>query len=139
MARSRQGGDLNFFGRGRMVPEFDQAAFSQEPGTISDLVKTQFGFHIIKVVEKRAGGTRTLADVQNQITEQVKWERAQTQASALVAKVASQAKNAADLDRVATGQWPPGRGVRLLPARRTRQGAGPVRGGQRRGFHAEGR
>jgi peptidyl-prolyl cis-trans isomerase D len=100
-ASKTQGGDLNFFSRGRMVPEFDQAAFAMAPGTISDLVKTQFGYHIIKVVEKRAGGTRPLEEVQAQITEQIKWERAQTQATALAAKIAGQVKSAADLDRVA--------------------------------------
>jgi peptidyl-prolyl cis-trans isomerase D len=96
-----QGGDLNFFGRGRMVPEFDQAAFSMEPGTISDLVKSPFGFHIIKVTEKRPGGTRTLEEVTPQITEQIKWERAQTQATELAAKIASEAKSADDLQAAA--------------------------------------
>jgi peptidyl-prolyl cis-trans isomerase D len=96
-----QGGDLNFFGRGRMVPEFDQAAFAMEPGTISDLVKTPFGFHVIKVTEKRPGGTRTLEEVTPQITEQIKWERAQTQAADLAAKVATEARSAADLQTVA--------------------------------------
>ena len=47
-----QGGDLGTFARGRMVAEFDAAAFSLEPNKISDLVSTKFGFHIIKVMEK---------------------------------------------------------------------------------------
>src|SRR5437667_7799197 len=41
-ATAKQGGDLDYFGKGRMVPEFDQVAFSLEPGKISDLVKTQY-------------------------------------------------------------------------------------------------
>jgi peptidyl-prolyl cis-trans isomerase C len=47
-----QGGDLGTFARGRLVAEFDAAAFSLEPNKISDLVSTKFGFHIIKVTEK---------------------------------------------------------------------------------------
>jgi hypothetical protein len=50
------GGDLGWFGRGRMVPEFEQAAFSVEPGVLlPELVKSQFGYHIIRIDEKRNG------------------------------------------------------------------------------------
>jgi len=55
---SAQGGDLGAFGRGAMVPRFEEAAFALEPGEISGIVETRFGYHIIKLAEKT--DTRTV-------------------------------------------------------------------------------
>src|ERR1700731_2960574 len=61
------GGDLGFFTKDQMVPEFSAVAFSLEPGKISDPVKTQFGWHIIKVEEKRDRKPPDFAQVKAQI------------------------------------------------------------------------
>lgn len=98
------GGDLDYFGRGRMAPEFEEASFSTQPGTISDLVKTQFGFHIIKVVDKRPGAVQELEQVRPQITDQLTTERAERQASTLATELAGQIKTVADLDKVAASR-----------------------------------
>ena len=66
------GGDLGLFGKGQMVPEFEKAAFESEVNEITDLVKTQFGYHIIKVVEKVKGGQQEFETVKEQLKEQIK-------------------------------------------------------------------
>jgi peptidyl-prolyl cis-trans isomerase D len=79
-ASNKKGGDLDFFGRGQMVKEFDDAAFALKPGEISGLVKSTYGYHIIKAGEKKAASTRSFEEVRPQIEDQLKWERVQKEA-----------------------------------------------------------
>ena len=65
------GGDLGFFVRGEMVPEFEQKAFSMQPGQISEPVKSQFGFHLIKLLGKKKAETKPLENVREQIGEKL--------------------------------------------------------------------
>jgi peptidyl-prolyl cis-trans isomerase D len=103
-ASAKNGGDLDYFGKGKMVPEFDQVAFTLEPGQVSDLVKTQYGYHVIKVVDKKPGTTRPLAEVRQQLNDQLAYERAQAQAADLAESLGKQISKPADLDKVAKAQ-----------------------------------
>ena len=71
-----KGGEYDFFGHGKMMPEFEKAAFALQPGQISEPVETQFGYHIIKLEERRAAAAPTADDkVRQQIVEKLKQEK----------------------------------------------------------------
>jgi peptidyl-prolyl cis-trans isomerase D len=95
-----RGGDLDFFGRGSMAREFEEAAFALQPGEISDIVQTSFGLHIIKVTDRRPAATRPLDEVRGQIEDQIKGERAQAEAQRLADELDAQINTPADLDTV---------------------------------------
>lgn len=70
----REGGSLGWFGPGMMVPEFDHAAFSMKCGEVSDIIETQFGYHIILKTDEKPGGRQTLVDVHDQIRDLLRHE-----------------------------------------------------------------
>jgi peptidyl-prolyl cis-trans isomerase D len=73
---AKQGGELGWIGRGRTVPEFEKAAFSLAPGQISDLVKSSYGFHIIRTEDKHEAHTKTLDEVKGEIEPLIKQQKA---------------------------------------------------------------
>ncbi len=68
---SQQGGDLGEFGRGQMVPEFDSACFEMAEGEVRGPVKTQFGFHLIKLEEKNEAKPLTFDEVKAQLQDKL--------------------------------------------------------------------
>ncbi|MBD7958938.1 SurA N-terminal domain-containing protein [Comamonas avium] len=72
-----QGGDLGFFARGAMVPEFEQAAFSMEKGAISAVVESEFGFHIIELTDVKQPPVPSFASVREKIANDLKDQQAQ--------------------------------------------------------------
>jgi len=95
------GGDLGAFGRGAMVPEFEQAAFTLGVGAISDLVKTQFGYHIIKVVEKQPAHTQTFEEVESLIRPSLLQRKAEQKAQELADKAFTLARNKKSFEQIA--------------------------------------
>ncbi|MGN0888313.1 MAG: peptidylprolyl isomerase [Kiritimatiellia bacterium] len=83
----QQGGSLGWFGPGMMVPEFDQASFSMKCGEVSDVIETQFGYHIILKTDEKEGGPQTLVDVADQIRDLLRHEARGRAMDAFVAEL----------------------------------------------------
>ncbi|HEY8548558.1 MAG TPA: peptidylprolyl isomerase [Vicinamibacterales bacterium] len=91
-ASAPNGGDLNFFPRGQMVPAFEQAAFGMKVGEISDVVESEFGFHIIKVTDRKPEQLVPLEQVSDRLASFLKQRKQQQAATAFVQSLRSKYK-----------------------------------------------
>jgi peptidyl-prolyl cis-trans isomerase D len=100
---AKEGGSLGWIGKGRTVPEFEKAAFSLPKGQMSDLVKSSYGFHIIRVDDKQDAHMKTLDEVKDQIEPVLKQQKGQQLAQKQAEVLLSQAR-AEGLDSAATAK-----------------------------------
>jgi peptidyl-prolyl cis-trans isomerase D len=98
-----KGGDLGWVTQGQTVPEFEKAAFSLPKGSISDLVKTQYGFHIIKILDKETAHTKTFDEVKDSIRAPLMLAKADKQANEVADKLSAAVRqnNKLSLDELA--------------------------------------
>jgi peptidyl-prolyl cis-trans isomerase C len=91
-ATAANGGDLGFFGKGDMPPDFEKVAFALKPGTMSGVVELQTGLHIIKVHERRGPRTAPLAEVRDNVKEFLVNGQRQTKLDALLGQIKAKSK-----------------------------------------------
>lgn len=101
-----RGGDLGFFGRGMMIPEFEHMAFSLKPGEVSQPVKSRFGYHIIKVIEKKEGDQLPLDDVKEKIEDKLVSEKQSNLFESLIDRLMKGSKINKNLDELGSINLP---------------------------------
>lgn len=89
---AKNGGDLGYFSRGRMAPLFEEAAFKLKKGEVSDVVRTNFGFHIIKMEDHKQAGASNFNDVKFEIEQAVVFQKKDQKIRDLIAQLKSKAK-----------------------------------------------
>nr|WP_305791187.1 peptidylprolyl isomerase [Desulfatitalea tepidiphila] len=89
---AQNGGDLGSFGRGKMVPAFEEVAFGLKADEVSDIVETQFGYHLIKVLEHRQASTVDLEEARPRIVANLRNQKIQSEVNTYVEKLRGEAK-----------------------------------------------
>jgi len=89
---AKKGGDLGFFKRGEMVKPFEDAAFGLKPGQTSDIVRTRYGFHIIKVTDRKPASTTEFKKVEGRIKTYLKQKKVQEEVRILIASLRKKAE-----------------------------------------------
>ena len=89
---AQRGGDLGFIPKGQMVPAFEAAAFALQPGQVSELVETQFGYHVIKALEKRPARLVPFVEAAGQIEQFLEQQQRQEKGKALVNQLKAKGK-----------------------------------------------
>jgi peptidyl-prolyl cis-trans isomerase C len=87
-----RGGDLGYFRRGQMVKPFADAAFAMQKNEVSDIVETRFGYHLIKVYDKKPAQTLAYADVKERLTQRIKQEEIEKQTTQYISQLKKEAK-----------------------------------------------
>jgi peptidyl-prolyl cis-trans isomerase C len=87
-----RGGDLGYFRRGQMVKPFEEAAFSLKPNETSDIVETQFGYHLIKVDDKKPAKKMAYAEVKDRLSEHLKKQKTDSETNAYIETLRKDAK-----------------------------------------------
>ncbi len=95
------GGDLGFFGRDRMVKPFEEAAFATPKGEITDPVRTTYGWHVIKVTDRREPGAQPFAEVRGKLERELRTRKAQEEAKKVEAEVAQLVSEGANVESIA--------------------------------------
>jgi len=89
---SAKGGDLGYFGRGQMVKPFEEAAFALRSGEVSGIIETRFGYHLIKVIEKKPKSTIGYEETKDKISQYIKQQKVQEQLNQYIEELKGKAK-----------------------------------------------
>ena len=91
-ATSKQDGDVGYFSKGQLIPEFEKACFELEVGEVSDVVKTQFGYHVIKLTDKKSPEVQDFSNVKSIINKEMEREQKKELFEKMMADLKNEAK-----------------------------------------------